>query len=632
MCNKCRVTKKLHLKEIKTFCTVHKGKKSQMNINFVIEIMITLLTLTWHVLTVYFIFFPISEKNMASCMVENPWLVESINAFYFLKCPQCEFNTKIETFFQTHALAMHPMSCVLFGNTSAGWANAHSAHPVPTPLLSNQEYFKVNKVEKEQLSDDIEKYPPEQQDFNKTELESSSKETNIDNLKCEIKQEQFENKQEFNEEFYADEEDYNNDESVSEQYDYNYPEISLNESTNQKLPLLIGNSKNSAIFELKQEGTEYEVGESSNSGGQTFDVWGASNNIEGQYWRPFPCTLCSMSFKEKPHLTKHIKIVHEKKKPYKCSVCEYTSKDKHNLKVHFEAVHEGKKPFQCDICQKCLATKQSLKNHLIQVHDGAKGHQCTLCEFSTATKQQLHRHISSVHERSKQFKCLMCESSFSLKGNLKQHVKTVHMNERPFACAVCDYSAKYKRDLDRHVELTHQSDKGYQCLVCEASFSQQVRLLRHVETVHEGKEFPGEKQYKCPQCASSFSERFKLKRHIECVHEGKKPFECPHCSIAFAHKQHLKNHIGSFHGGMKPFECPVCKKNFSEKGQLNKHCSKVHEEKDFLIETDSLQNVDDFESGSMKNEDEMFSVHEEENFAVDDRDSIQHVRGNGISS
>ena len=425
---------------------------------------------------------------MAASMIENPWLVESIDAFYFLKCPQCEFNTKIETFFQTHALAMHPMSHVLF------------AHPVHTTLPSNQEDFKANKVGKEQLSDSIEKYSPEQQDFNKTELESGDKETNIDNLKCEIKQEQFENEQEFNEEFYADEEDYNNEESVSEQYDYNYPEVSLNETSNQKLPLLTGNNKNSVtgIFEFKrEEETDYEVEESSSkSAGQPFDVWGSSNNTEGQYWRPFPCTLCSMSFKEKPHLTKHIRIVHEKKKSYKCSVCEYTSKDKHNLKVHFEAVHEGKKPFQCEICQKCLATKQSLKNHLIQVHDGAKGHQCTLCDFSTATKQQLHRHISSVHERNKQFKCLMCESSFSLKGNLKQHVKTVHMNERPFACAVCDYSAKYKRDLDRHVELTHQSDKGYQCLVCEASFSQQIRLLRHVETVHEGKEFPDEKQYK----------------------------------------------------------------------------------------------------------------------------------------
>ena len=85
---------------------------------------------------------------------------------------------------------MHPMSFVLFGNTSAGWANAHSAHQAPTPLPSNQEYFEANKVEKEQLSEDIEKYPPEQQDFDKTELESCSKETNIDNLKCEIKQEQ----------------------------------------------------------------------------------------------------------------------------------------------------------------------------------------------------------------------------------------------------------------------------------------------------------------------------------------------------------------------------------------------------------------------------------------------------------
>ena len=47
----------------------------------------------------------------------NPWLVESIEAFSFLKCPECKFDTKIENFFQVHAIENHPLSFVFFGKT-----------------------------------------------------------------------------------------------------------------------------------------------------------------------------------------------------------------------------------------------------------------------------------------------------------------------------------------------------------------------------------------------------------------------------------------------------------------------------------------------------------------------------------
>ena len=45
----------------------------------------------------------------------NPWKVESIKAFYYLKCPECKFDTKEESSFQDHAIENHPMSYELFG-------------------------------------------------------------------------------------------------------------------------------------------------------------------------------------------------------------------------------------------------------------------------------------------------------------------------------------------------------------------------------------------------------------------------------------------------------------------------------------------------------------------------------------
>ena len=47
-------------------------------------------------------------------MTTNPWNVDSIEAFTFLKCPECIFDTKLEESFLEHAFENHPMSSIFF--------------------------------------------------------------------------------------------------------------------------------------------------------------------------------------------------------------------------------------------------------------------------------------------------------------------------------------------------------------------------------------------------------------------------------------------------------------------------------------------------------------------------------------
>ena len=49
--------------------------------------------------------------------MENPWQVNSIEAFAYLKCPECEFDSKAESSFKSHAVKTHPLSRVFFGKT-----------------------------------------------------------------------------------------------------------------------------------------------------------------------------------------------------------------------------------------------------------------------------------------------------------------------------------------------------------------------------------------------------------------------------------------------------------------------------------------------------------------------------------
>ena len=51
-------------------------------------------------------------------MSANPWLVENIQTFSFLNCPECAFKTKTEDMFKNHAVGNHPLSCILFDKST----------------------------------------------------------------------------------------------------------------------------------------------------------------------------------------------------------------------------------------------------------------------------------------------------------------------------------------------------------------------------------------------------------------------------------------------------------------------------------------------------------------------------------
>ena len=61
-----------------------------------------------------------SSRKKGTTKSINPWSVDSIQDFYIIKCPECEFNTGIkeENSFQNHAVENHPMSFAFFGSLS----------------------------------------------------------------------------------------------------------------------------------------------------------------------------------------------------------------------------------------------------------------------------------------------------------------------------------------------------------------------------------------------------------------------------------------------------------------------------------------------------------------------------------
>ena len=277
-------------------------------------------------------------------MAQNPWAVESIQAFYFLKCPECDFNTKKENLFENHATEDHPLSFVLFDKKSAKIdfdtidIKEEPFSHFDTQISHDNEKLSVNN-QFLPLSSVIEYnsmlVAP---DFKKESTEKLYLEENeLGGYEIEIKNGIIENY------------------STDVEEDPLNSNISVNEETKQ--------------FKLVYK----EI-------------------------KPFKCNICVFETTANYNLKKHIESVHEGIKPFKCKLCDYETARNFHLKLHINSVHERIKPFKCSICDSSFTQKGDMKKHVESVHEGIKPFKCKICDFRSAKKCNLKKHIKSVHE------------------------------------------------------------------------------------------------------------------------------------------------------------------------------------------------------------------------------------------
>ncbi|XP_034484179.1 zinc finger protein 431-like [Drosophila innubila] len=260
--------------------------------------------------------------------------------------------------------------------------------------------------------------------------------------------------------------------------------------------------------------------------------------------RNFVCPLCGVGRTTKQELDKHM-LTHTKEKKFKCDRCDQTFKDKPSVSRHIKVVHLQIRNFVCQYCQKSFASAYHCKTHE-KLHTRNDCFECKICGSSFPFGSRLTKHLRT-HEKGKKTKT---------DGDVQKEVKEPVVIKKP------KIPAK-PRDL-RRVEVVNisqlagtavnpfpsvlvsspqdnltKSEGKPICLDCDKNFTTIGNLRIHIKTVHDKI-----KDFACRFCPNRFSKKCNLRRH-EYTHTGEKPYECKVCNQHFGHDKTLINHMKS---------------------------------------------------------------------------------------
>ncbi|ESO07403.1 hypothetical protein HELRODRAFT_76586, partial [Helobdella robusta] len=135
--------------------------------------------------------------------------------------------------------------------------------------------------------------------------------------------------------------------------------------------------------------------------------------------RPFVCDICSIGFKERYHLKKHILFKHTNDMKETCKICGKSFKDSTAVRAH-ERIHSEARPYGCGLCGKTFKTSElHLKKHHLYRHTNEYPCECSICgkRFKDTSAVRLHERI---HSDDRPFRC-ECGKSFKTNENLWGH-------------------------------------------------------------------------------------------------------------------------------------------------------------------------------------------------------------------
>lgn len=507
----------------------------------------------------------------------NPWLVDSLDAFSFLCCPECVYRSQESNSFQAHALQNHPQSIALFCSSSTSTEikdepESSTSDPQDSIKLQyNEDDFKDDiKLDQYSEPEDIGSEPEEDEDYeyqDKKPKRTHKKATTSKKYECTFCKEEFAKRCDMrlhmrtaHTNVQCDECDkkFENPAKLTKHKYLKHKEIECKECNKSYSP---------AVFTRHMK-----------------TVHVSKDN------RTFMCDLCPFKSHAQRYLSEHktnfhgnkvtpttcLKTEKVKKETFEedviCPECGKSVKAK-TFVVHYRKAHgclppgykDGKR-FICDQCSVEYASMQSLKKHTENVHgegstDHPKEYRCQQCSQDFTGFHYLLIHFRHVHKDlppeykdQPQFICDQCPDIFLTEAHLKGHISRKHTKKSNTEqstntankhvrkqCPNCEKTFGGYNALREHILVKHENNTPHQCEQCPRKFGLSHTLRVHQKYVHT--------KVRCDVCNEEVCNSFVLKRHKATVH-GIVPtnsIKCLLCPMFFHTKKSLQNHVDKKH-------------------------------------------------------------------------------------
>ena len=535
-----------------------------------------------------FSFFLISGITMT---INNPWLVENIETFNFLCCPECVYRSKEKTSFQNHALQNHERSKPFF------------------LTIENCMKIEINE-ENDSVSIDIK----EEHEYKENDNNSLMQIQNTENLTtCNYCEEQFDS--ELQMQYHIDQEH-----SV-----YFCPQCSFKTHSLELLDNHLEFHKrydNSEDVNVDFEDFENffkETPKQTNSKKLNVDSKLISDHelkdltIPIQKLATYKCKDCQEIFPSKIARIRHKKTSHatENLKVFDCHFCDKKFENISCLSAHIKRRHshptENLQVFDCHFCDKKFENISSLSAHIKRRHKKQnlgdttkvkkeeKLYKCEQCSEEFKTNLSLKKHASEIHgilyetkvkKEQKNYKCQECFEEFKTNQSWKKHASEIHgityetkvmKEQKNHKCEECFEAFNTNLALKKHALQIHGINLSCDC--CNEQFSDYLEYDKHYKENHN---------LFCDKCetkkmkSKKYETRFDLENHIKFVH-NKESVKCQEkgCIRVCKSSQGLITHYRTQHDKFPPGYsnqslCYHCAKVFTNKSNLENHILRDH--------------------------------------------------------
>ncbi len=192
----------------------------------------------------------------------------------------------------------------------------------------------------------------------------------------------------------------------------------------------------------------------------------------------YSCEVCGKMFPTRQRCDVH-SLTHTKNRPrINCEHCDNDFCSLDAMKKHVARKHtESTESYPCPTCGFVAQIKSDLTKHEKMVHN--KRYRCPSCPFQTNSQSSYHLHQEN-HGPNRMYACSYagCYYRGSSKKQLADHCAQVHLSQPRFQCPMCNKLLKKKTHLLRHL-AGHTGDRPYSCQECGEAFHSHSTYYRH---------------------------------------------------------------------------------------------------------------------------------------------------------